>query len=185
MAKFTETLSEENIHFIQEQKMFFTGSAPSSGRVNLSPKGMDTFRVLDEKTVAYLDLTGSGNETAGHINENGRLTFMFCSFTQKPLILRLYGKGEVISTNHDKWQALSPLFPEIPGTRQIIVMHVESVQSSCGFAVPFYEFQSERNVLANWAEKKGENELENYRSTKNLTTIDGKETGYVSQSVVQ
>ncbi|NEQ51811.1 MAG: pyridoxamine 5'-phosphate oxidase family protein [Leptolyngbya sp. SIO3F4] len=178
MAKFTETLSEENIKFIQEQKMFFTGTAPTSGRVNISPKGMDTFRVIDEKTVAYLDLTGSGNETAGHINDNGRLTFMFCSYTQKPLILRLYGRGEVVLPIHSKWEKLASLFPQLPGARQLIIMHIDSIQSSCGFAVPFYEFQSERNVLADWAEKKGKSELENYRLKNNLTTIDGKETGY-------
>ncbi len=178
MAKFTETLSDSIIEFIQEQKMFFTGTAPANGRVNVSPKGMDTFRVLNEKEVAYLDLTGSGNETAGHINENSRLTFMFCSFTEKPLILRLYGKGEVIKPESKQWEVYATLFPQITGTRQIIKMNIESVQTSCGFAVPFYEFKSERNVLADWAEKKGEDELGKYRDQKNTLTIDGKPTGY-------
>ena len=178
MAKFTETLSDSTIEFIQAQKMFFTGTAPADGRVNVSPKGMDTFRILNEKEVAYLDLTGSGNETAGHINENGRLTFMFCSFTEKPLILRLYGKGEVIKAGCEKWEEYASLFPKIPGARQIIKMDIETVQTSCGFAVPFYEFKAERNVLADWAQKKGETELEKYRSEKNKVTIDGKPTGY-------
>ena len=103
MAKFQDELNTALINFIADQKIFFTASAPSDGRINLSPKGIDTFRFLDNKTVAYLDLTGSGNETAAHISENGRLTVMFCSFSEKPLILRLYGTGEVIGRNHDNW----------------------------------------------------------------------------------
>ena len=177
MAKFSESLSENIISFIEAQKMFFTGTAPTNGRVNVSPKGMDTFRVLSSSKVAYLDLTGSGNETAGHINENGRLTIMFCSYDQKPLILTLYGEGSVVKRGDKEWESISKDFPDIPGSRQIIVLDVKSVQESCGFAVPFYEFKGERDVLANWAEKKGEDALKEYREKNNTVTIDGKETG--------
>ncbi|MEM1138000.1 MAG: pyridoxamine 5'-phosphate oxidase family protein [Bacteroidota bacterium] len=178
MAKFTESLSEQLIGFIEEQKMFFTGTAPNEGRVNVSPKGMDTFKVLSPTKVAYLDLTGSGNETAGHIHENGRITIMFCSFTGKPLILRLYGNGEVIDPKNEQWGNLIKQFPQIPGARQIIQLNIVSVQTSCGFGVPFYEYHEDRNVLADWAQKKGEKALEEYRQKNNRVTIDGKETGY-------
>src|ERR1700712_560817 len=103
MAKFQEELNDSLIKIIGEQKIFFTASAPNDGRINLSPKGIDTFHCLDNKTVAYLDLTGSGNETAAHIAENGRMTIMFCSFSDKPIILRLYGKGEIVGRNHENW----------------------------------------------------------------------------------
>ena len=179
MAKFSESLSGEIISFIEAQKMFFTGTAPAAGRVNVSPKGMDTFKVLSPTKVAYLDLTGSGNETAGHIKENSRLTIMFCSFDEKPLILRLYGEGEVVKPDDVEWKELFSHFPDIPGARQIIVLNVQSTQSSCGFAVPFYEFKGERDVLANWAQKKGDNALEEYREKNNKVTIDGKNTGYI------
>ena len=159
--------------------MFFTASAPldANGHVNLSPKGMDTFRILDENTICYLDLTGSGNETAAHIAENGRLTVMFCSFAGAPLILRLYGRGEVVHRNSEKWEKLSVLFADYPGTRQIVVLHVESLQTSCGFAVPLYQFKEERRQLIEWAERKGDEGIENYWREKNQTSIDGLPTG--------
>lgn len=158
--------------------MFFVASAPTSGGlVNLSPKGMDTFRVLSENEVAYLDLTGSGNETAAHLLENGRVTVMFCSFGTKPLILRLYGKGEVAHPGSARYEELAPLFPEIAGTRQIITIAVDSVQTSCGFAVPKMELVAERRTLAESAEKKGETAMADYRRRKNRVSIDGLPTG--------
>src|SRR4028118_791193 len=159
MAKFYTELDNSLRRFIAEQKIFFTASAPNDGRVNLSPKGMDSFRCLDSKTVAYLDLTGSGNETAAHIFENGRLTIMFCSFTEKPLILRLYGRGRVVRKNDEDWNRLYSNFTPIIGERQIIVLEIESLQTSCGFAVPVYELKEEREKLVEWAENKGENGL--------------------------
>ena len=177
MAKFYEHLNDPLKRFIEDQKIFFTASAPHDGRVNLSPKGMDTFRFLDEKTVAYLDLTGSGNETAAHLRENGRLTIMFCSFSDNPLILRLYGKGEIVRLNSQKWKALSPHFPSFVGERQIIVLHIESLQTSCGFGVPVFELKGERTKLIEWAEKKGENGINAYWHEKNQTSIDGLPTG--------
>ena len=176
MAKFLDEIDENIRRFITDQKMFFTASAPNDGRVNLSPKGIDTFRCLDEKTVAYLDLTGSGNETAAHIAENGRLTIMFCSLAGNPLILRLYGRGEVIHQSSEKWKDLSAHFDSFVGTRQIIVLHVESLQTSCGFGVPLYEFKKERNQLIEWAERKGDDGINKYWQEKNQTSIDGLPT---------
>ena len=177
MAKFYEQLNETLRSFIKEQKIFFTASAPAKGRVNLSPKGIDTFRCLDDKTVAYLDLTGSGNETAAHVSENGRLTIMFCSFTEKPLILRLYGTGEIVRQNSPEWHELSQNFQSFIGERQIIVQRIESLQTSCGFGVPVFELKKERTKLIEWAEKKSQSELHNYWEEKNKTSIDGLPTG--------
>lgn len=177
MAKFYERLDESLKKFIAEQKLFFTASAPLNGRINLSPKGIDTFRCLDDKTVAYLDLTGSGNETAAHLKENGRLTVMFCSFTEKPLILRLYGQGEVIGQNHPQWQNLHRNFPAVAGERQLVVLYIESLQTSCGFGVPVYDLRTERKTLIDWAERKGEDGIENYWREKNQKSIDGLPTG--------
>ena len=178
MAKFFDKIDDKIKRFIGEQKMFFTASAPlaADGRVNLSPKGIDTFRVLDETTVCYLDLTGSGNETAAHVAENGRLTVMFCSFAGAPLILRLYGTAEIIRPNSEKWTDLAAHFADFPGTRQIVVLNVESLQTSCGYGVPLYEFAGDRNQLIKWAEKKGEDGIENYWREKNQTSIDGLPT---------
>jgi len=177
MAKFLSEIDENIRKFIGEQKMFFTASAPNDGRVNLSPKGIDTFRCLDEKTVAYLDLTGSGNETAAHIRENGRLTIMFCSFAGNALILRLYGRGEVIHQSSEKWNNFSANFGDFVGTRQIIVLHVESLQTSCGFGVPLFEFEKDRTQLVEWAERKGDEGLSLYWRGKNQKSIDGLPTG--------
>jgi hypothetical protein len=178
MAKFLDKIDDKISRFIGEQKIFFTASAPLSGdgRVNLSPKGIDTFRVLDENTVCYLDLTGSGNETAAHVAENGRLTIMFCSFSGKPLILRLYGRGEIVRPSSDKWNYLEAHFEDFAGERQIIILHVESLQTSCGFGVPLYEFVEHRNELVEWAERKGEDGINAYWREKNQTSIDGLPT---------
>lgn len=177
MAKFFDKIDDKIRAFIGEQKMFFTASAADEGRINLSPKGIDTFRVLDEKTVCYLDLTGSGNETAAHIAENGRLTIMLCSFSGAPLILRLYGKGEIISQRSEKWDEFAGLFDNFAGIRQVIVLHIESLQTSCGFGIPIYEYKEERTMLLDWAEKKGEDGIEEYWREKNQVSIDGLPTG--------
>lgn len=173
---FKAELDDKLTKFIGEQKMFFTASAPVSGRINLSPKGIDSFRVFDKKTVGYLDLTGSGNETAAHLHENGRLTVMFCSFTDKPLILRLYGHGEVVKNRSEKWKTLENLFEHHFGERQIILLNIESVQTSCGFGVPIYSLVEERNTLIDWSEGKDDAKMEAYWRQKNLTSIDGLPT---------
>lgn len=181
MAKFYSQLTSELQSFIQKQKIFFNASAPHSGRINLSPKGIDTFRCVDLTTVAYLDLTGSGNETAAHLYENGRMTIMFCSFDENPLILRLYGRGEVISRESKRFNELHSLFSDIPGERQIILLNIESVQTSCGFGVPVYEFKEERDTLIDWAAKKGRSGIEEYQQKKNLESIDGLPTKLFEQ----
>lgn len=179
MAKFFEALDEGHRRFIGRQKIFFTATAPEEGRINLSPKGMDTFRCLDEKTVCYLDLTGSGNESSAHLRQNSRMTIMFCSFEGKPLILRLYGRGEVITRVHSAWADYHRDLPPLPGERQIVVLHVESVQTSCGYAVPVYEFKEERSTLVDWSEQKGEAGIRQYWKQKNTMSIDGLPTGIV------
>ncbi|WP_299487349.1 pyridoxamine 5'-phosphate oxidase family protein [Acaryochloris sp. IP29b_bin.137] len=181
MAKFYSELTPNLQAFIQDQQIFFTASAPSQGRINLSPKGMNTFRCLGKTKVAYLDLTGSGNETSAHIAENRRLTMMFCSFAGDPLILRLYGQGEVIRPCDRIWSDWIKAFDPLPGTRQIIVLHIESVQTSCGFGVPLYEYQGDRNQLINWATQKGEEGLQEYQAQKNRISIDGLPTGLMAE----
>jgi hypothetical protein len=176
MAKFYTELDDSLREFIREQKIFFTATAPTEGRINLSPKGMDTFRCLDAKRVAYLDLTGSGNETAAHLLENGRMTVMFCSFSERPLILRLYGRGRVVRPRDAEWDGLHAEFRPAPGERQIIVLEVESAQTSCGFAVPVYELKEERQMLVEWTTKKGEQGIRDYWMEKNQTSIDGLPT---------
>jgi hypothetical protein len=176
MAKFFDQLNDSHIAFIKEQKLFFTATAPDSGRINLSPKGLDTFRILTPQIVAYLDLTGSGNETAAHIGENGRITIMFCSFSENPSILRLYGRGEVITPKHLQWQTHLEAFQPMPGMRQIILLHIDSVQTSCGYAVPLYSYEGERDTLERWAKKKGEDGIQKYWEERNQTSIDGLPT---------
>jgi Pyridoxamine 5'-phosphate oxidase len=179
MAKFYDEIPSNLKEFMEKQHIFFVASAPlEGGRVNLSPKGMDVLRVLGENKVAYLDLTGSGSETAAHVLQNGRLTIMFCSFERNPMILRLYGKGGVVRPYDSAWQELFPLFDPIPGARQIVTLEVEQVQTSCGFAVPFYEFKGERDTLKKWAETKEEEGLTAYRREKNQRSIDGLPTGF-------
>ncbi len=176
MAKFYPRLDDSLRDFIAEQKIFFTATAPADGRINLSPKGMDTLRCIDDHTVAYLDLTGSGNETAAHLAADGRMTIMMCSFSGSPLILRLYGRGRVVRPGDAGWDALHAHFTALPGERQIVVLGLESAQTSCGFAVPIYELKEERQMLVEWTLKKGEDGIRDYRREKNRVSIDGLPT---------
>jgi Pyridoxamine 5'-phosphate oxidase len=176
MAKFYDQLNEDLRSFIEKQKVFFTATAAALGRINLSPKGIDTFRCIDSKTVAYLDLTGSGNETAAHLNQSDRMTIMFCSFSAKPLILRLYGKGRAIRSKHPDWQQFYSVFEPTPGERQIILLNIDSLQTSCGHGVPIYDFKEERQTMIDWATKKGEQGLVEYWRQKNQQSIDGLPT---------
>jgi len=178
MGKFSDSIQPAHQAFIEHQKMFFVASAPLSGEghVNLSPKGMDTFRVLSATRVAYLDITGSGNETSAHLLENGRITFMFCAFDGPPNILRLYGAGRTVLPKDAEWEALAELFALPLATRQIIVADIHKVQTSCGFSVPLYEYAGERDHADKWAEKKGSEGLEAYRQEKNRISIDGLPT---------
>lgn len=178
MAKLFDCITDELQDFIANQQMFFVATAPLSptGHVNLSPKGQDSFRVLSPNRVVYLDLTGSGNETSAHLQENGRITFMFCAFQGAPRILRLYGRGETILPTSPEWDALISLFPPIVGMRQIVVAEIDRIQTSCGYGVPLYEYQEQRETLVQWAAKKGEHGIQDYHQQKNLVSIDGLAT---------
>ncbi|WP_248723324.1 pyridoxamine 5'-phosphate oxidase family protein [Seonamhaeicola sp. ML3] len=177
MANFFTELSPELKAFIEKQKVFFVATATAEGRINLSPKGLDTFRVENGNKVLWLNLTGSGNETAAHLLKNNRMTVMFCAFEGKPLILRLYGHAKIYHERDDEFHEYIKAFPKIAGTRQIIEMTIDSVQTSCGFAVPFMDFREERLQLNSWAEKQGEKRLKEYRKAKNTKSIDGLDTG--------
>jgi len=172
-----EALTEKHIEFIKNQHLFFVGTAASEGSVNVSPKGMDSFRVINNSTVAWLNLTGSGNETAAHILENSRMTIMFCSFDKQPLILRLYGRTKVIHPRDNDWSHRAKLFPEYTGARQIFEVTLGLVQTSCGYAVPFYSLVGERPTLNKWADNRGREGVEEYWQEKNTKSLDGKETG--------
>jgi hypothetical protein len=174
MGKVFDSISPELRAFIEAQPLFFVASAPlaNSGHVDVSPKGLDCLRVLSPNEVAYLDLTGSGNETAAHVAENARITFMFCAFSGAPRILRLYGTGAVVLPGTARWKELSGEFPHPLGTRQIISAAITRVQTSCGYGVPLMGFSGQRDTLARWAEAKGET-LPQYRREKNAESIDG------------
>ena len=176
MSKLYESITPELQEFIHQQHMFFTATAIATGRVNVSPKGIDSFRILDDRTVAYLDLTGSGNEASAHLLVDPRMTIMFCGFEQKPWILRLYGNAIVVRPGDAAWAPLATNFELLPGTRQIVQLRVESAQTSCGMGVPEYEFQGQRSALIQWAEKKGESGIQQYWKDKNQVSIDGLPT---------
>ncbi|MFC0215210.1 pyridoxamine 5'-phosphate oxidase family protein [Paenibacillus chartarius] len=185
MGKLFPGLLPEHEAFIRKQHIFFVGSAPLSaeGHVNLSPKGHDVLRILSPNEVAYLDLTGSGNETSAHVAENGRITLMFVAFEGAPMIMRLYGQGRVILPGADEWEELSPKFELLPGARQIVAVRVSEVKTSCGFSVPFYSYEGERETLQKWANGKSEQELERYWREKNAVSMDGVTTplGHIIQ----
>jgi hypothetical protein len=178
MGEFYKQISKKQEEFIKNQQMYFVGTAPLSenGHINVSPKGLDSFRVIDPNQIAYLDVISSGNETSAHILENGRITIMFCSFDKKPLILRLYGKGRTILPSNDHWNTYAGLFEVYESTRQIIVVDVDLVQSSCGFGVPRYEFIEHRDIHFSWAGQKGPQGLSAYIDENNLTSLDGLPT---------
>jgi hypothetical protein len=178
MGKFHDAIKPAHKEFIQQQHIFFVATAPLSagGRVNVSPKGLDCFRVLDDHTVAYMDLISSGNETSAHTLENGRITIMFCSFGATPNILRLYGKGYAVLPGSKEWEVYAPHFSIYPSTRQLIVAAIELVQTSCGFGVPTFDYTGERDIHFEWAEKKGADGLYEYVQQNNLQSLDGLPT---------
>ena len=173
MAKQYDHISKRIQKFISEQKIFFVATATDKSRINLSPKGMDSFRVIDEKKVLWLNLTGSGNETAAHLDVDGRITMMFCAFEGPPMILRLYGTGQIINPNNAQWNEYLELFPKLAGTRQIIDITIEMVQTSCGMSIPYFDFKEERLQLDDWAIQKGEEGIKDYWKEKNEKSIDG------------
>ncbi len=177
MGKQLSKLTRRLIAFIGKQKIFFVATAMAEGHINVSPKGMDAFRVLDEQTVLWLNLTGSGNETANHLRYDERMTLMFCAFEGTPLILRLYGKARAYHQRDAYWKKHIGLFPALPGSRQLIELQIDLVQTSCGMGVPLYEYGGERNQLDTWAAALGEEGLTAYQEQKNTSSLDGLDTG--------
>jgi hypothetical protein len=179
---FTAALTDDDVRFIAEQKIFFVATAVETGRINLSPKGMDSFAVLGLDRVAWLNVTGSGNETSAHVQVAPRMTLMFCAFAGKPNILRIYGNAKAVHRADLEWPELAAKFPPLPGTRQIFDIAVESVQNSCGMSIPFYDYVGERDQLNEWARKKGEDGVRDYWTRRNQTSIDGLPTHILEKS---
>jgi hypothetical protein len=177
MGKKIEQITAELQRFIENQKIFFVATASQQGTVNVSPKGMDSFRILSPTRVIWLNVTGSGNETAAHLLQNDRITVMFCAFEGKPLILRLYGHGKAYHPRDPEWEQYITLFPKLGGARQLIDIQIDTVQTSCGMAVPFMDYNREREELNNWARKKNDDGMRAYWAQKNTISFDGAETG--------
>jgi hypothetical protein len=178
MGKTHPHITDDLRAWIEQQRLFFVATAPTSidAHVNVSPKGLDAFCVLAETRVAYLDLTGSGNETSAHLEDNGRITFMFCAFDGDPRILRLYGRGQTHLPGTPEFAALASLFGDRPGVRQVITADIDRVQTSCGFGVPRFQHVADRDLLPQWARKKGPAGLHDYQQRKNRQSIDGLPT---------
>lgn len=175
-------ISDKLKQFIEAQKIFFVATATENSRVNISPKGMDSLRVLDKNRVIWLNVTGSGNETAAHIQEKTRMTLMFTAFEGSPMILRLYGNANVIHKNDSEWNELYSLFDSMPGARQIFDLTVDLVQTSCGMSVPFYDYVRERDQLNEWASKKGAEGIKDYWEQKNQISLDGVLTDILNKN---
>ncbi|WCN39433.1 pyridoxamine 5'-phosphate oxidase family protein [Aneurinibacillus uraniidurans] len=185
MGKLFSTILPEHEEFIRKQRIFFVGSAPlgEEGHINISPKGYDVLRIFSPTEVAYLDLTGSANETSAHVEENGRITLMFLSFEESPMILRLYGKGRVILPGTPEWDELLPHFELLPGARQVIHVTIHTIKTSCGFSVPLFSYSGERNTLQQWAMKTGEQGIKEYHEKKNYVSMDGLITSLGQQEM--
>jgi hypothetical protein len=177
MGKQLTKLSPRLHDLIAGQKLFFVATARGEGKINVSPKGMDTFRILTDTRVLWLNLTGSGNETAAHLKYNKRMTIMFCAFEGPPLILRLYGKARVYHPRESFWEDHIGHFPTIAGSRQLVAMDIEMVQTSCGMGVPYMDYKGERGQLDAWAAELGEQGLASYKKAKNSLSLDGHDTG--------
>lgn len=177
MAKQFDALTDDHTAFIAAQHICFVATAAPAGRVNLSPKGMDTVRILSPVRLIWRNLTGSGNETAGHLRLANRMTVMWCSFDARPVILRTYGTARTVTPSDPDWHDLDGNFPPDLGARQVYDLSIDLVQTSCGYAVPFMDFVGDRPVLAEWAEDKGPDGIADYWTTRNGTTIDGYPTG--------
>ncbi len=177
MGKTYPEIDKKNQEFIQRQQMFFVATAPREGHLNLSPKGLESLRIINSNRVLWLNYTGSSNETAAHLREDDRMTLMFCAFEGDPKILRLYGHARTIHPRDDDWEGLLSHFPDTAGARQLIEMDVELVHTSCGFGVPLYRYEGQRSALPRWIEKKGEAGIARYWADRNVRSLDGKPTG--------
>ncbi|MES9847699.1 MAG: pyridoxamine 5'-phosphate oxidase family protein [Candidatus Thiodiazotropha sp.] len=176
MGKQYDHISEKHIDFIIRQQLFFVATGMSDGRINVSPKGLDSLRIINPNQVVWLNLTGSSNETATHLRDDGRMTLMFCAMEGEPKILRLYGQATSHLEDSEIWDAHIGRFPLLPGARQIILMDVDLVASSCGFGVPLFEYAGQRDALVEWAERKGDEGLREFREKRNKVSVDGKPT---------
>lgn len=176
MGKQFDQIGDDHQAFIAAQHMFFCGSAAPTGKVNISPKGSDCLRVMSPTRIVWRNLTGSGNETAGHLLENSRMTLMWVGFEKRPMIMRAYGTAKCLHPRDDDFDVLNALFPEHIGTRQIYDMHVDMLQTSCGYNVPFYDHVGHRDVLDKWAENKGVDGINTYWRERNQQTLDGLPT---------
>ena len=174
-------LNERLIAFIENQHIFFVATA-ADGLINLSPKGMDSLRVLAPDRIIWLNVTGSGNETAAHVQENPRMTLMFAAFEGNPMILRVFGRARAIHRKNPAWHELIPHFPPLPGARQIFDLRVDLVQTSCGMGVPLFEYVGERSLLESWARKLGDDGVRDYWRKHNQTSLDGKPTHILEKS---
>jgi hypothetical protein len=184
MGKQFASMTPAHRDFIARQRIFFTASAAATSRVNVSPRPTDALRVLDERTVVFLDLTGSGSETAAHLRADGRITLMFCALDEPPNILRLYGRGTSLPRNTSDYAALLASVygnQEPLGARQIVRIDIDLVQTSCGYGVPLFEYVGERDTLRRWAEQKGEAGLQEYWRQKNARSLDGLPTGLAEE----
>ena len=175
MGRVRDGIDDDVRRFVEAQPLFFVATAPRRGRINVSPKGLDgTFRILDEGTVAYLDLTGSGAETVAHLRDDGRITFLFCAFEDPPRLVRLHGRGEAVLPGDPRWAELRAGFPDLPGVRAIVVAEIDRVADSCGFGVPRMRFEGQRDHLPRWTRARGDEEaLARYRRRRNAVSIDG------------
>ena len=169
--------------FIEKQKIFFVATATEDSFINLSPKGMDSLKIINGNRVIWLNSTGSTNESSAHIQKNSRMTLMFCSFDANPLIVKLFGNAKVIHKNDDEWNVLSQLLPSIPGTRQIFDINIETVLTVCGMSVPYFEYKGEREDLNQYWEQQGEKGLEKYWADKNQISINGYNTNILKKNI--
>jgi hypothetical protein len=182
MAKQFKQITDDHRSFIEAQHMFFCGTAADIGRVNISPKGMDSLRVMGPNRIVWRNLTGSGNETAAHLTRMNRMTLMWCGFETRPMIMRAYGTARTLHPRDAAFEALNALFPPSVGARQIYDMTVELMQTSCGYAVPFYDHQGPREVLQDWTAQKGPDGIAAYWQDRNRHTIDGLPTDILDDS---
>ncbi|MGB0895190.1 MAG: pyridoxamine 5'-phosphate oxidase family protein [Parashewanella sp.] len=184
MGQVFEQLTDKQVSFIEKQQMFFVATAMADGTVNLSPKGIDSFRIIDNNTIAWLNLTGSGNETATHLQQNTRMTIMFCAFEGAPLILRLYGQATMLHQADEKWQQYMDLFPVQAGARQVFILNIDKTQDSCGYGVPLFDYVGQRETLVKSHARKGQQGIEAYWKKANQVSFDGLPTHILELSGV-
>lgn len=182
MAKKHPGLSPEHQAFIAEQKLFFVGTAADEGRINVSPKGFESLHIESPNRVIWMNITGSGNETASHLQNNSRMTIMFCAFDGRPIILRLYGQARAVHAGDAEWERFSSLFPDAISARQYVDFEIDLVLSSCGFGVPFYDYKNDRDNMDNWLSNKSREDIEEYWARKNQLSLDGEETHILAKS---